>query len=318
MSRTVKPFDSDPHIDAAAYWLVLQQSGSLDQQQQQRFKQWLAADKKNREAWHKAQRLSGMLRNVPSDISRSVLGLQQTSKRNFCKALAGLMVLPVGGWWLLRDSSTKPEYPQIATVKGEQRQVTLTDGTSVKLNTDSRVAIDYSQNRRNLIVLTGQVMVETAADPQQREFWVTTDHGRVMALGTRFTVSSSVAQTQVAVLEHAVRIHPERHHEYIEIAAGQAVVFTESSIGQPQANALTASAWSRGQIVADDQRLDAFVAELERYHRGMIRVEPAVARLKISGVYQLNDIDGIFNTIEQTLPIRVQRPRPGWIIVSAK
>lgn len=318
MARLPADSELSPHINAAARWLVIHQSGHLTERQQAQFSRWLAEDHKNRTAWDNAQRLAGMFHNVPVELSRNVLGRKQKSKRTFIKALAGLVVVPTAGYWWLNSGQQTAAYPSIATVHGEQRELLLSDGSRLKLNTNSEVAIDYSEQQRRLLLVRGEIMVETAPDALYREFWVSSKHGSVMALGTRFTVSQTDHETRIAVLEHAVRIHPERHHEYLELGAGDTVSFSEHSLGQPETNALAASAWTRGQIVVEDQRLDEFVSELERYYRGVIRLDPVSAQLRISGVYQLNNIEAIFDTLQQTLPVQVDRPRAGWVMISRR
>src|SRR2546427_8064244 len=50
-------------------------------------------------------------------------------------------------------------------------------------------------------------------------------------------------------------------------------------------------AWSRGQLWVDNQRLDDFLAELNRYRPGWLHADPAVAGLRFSGVFPLDEGD---------------------------
>ena len=53
-------------------------------------------------------------------------------------------------------------------------------------------------------------------------------------------------------------------------------------------------------------RLDAFAAELGRYRPGLLRCDPAVAPLRVSGAFQLHDTDAVLAALPATLPVSVR------------
>jgi len=72
----------------------------------------------------------------------------------------------------------------------------------------------------------------------------------------------------------------------------------------------------KGQLIADNQRLSEFLAEVARYRSGIIRVDPAVADLRISGVFQLKNTDQILSSLAGTLPVRISRMTGYWVTVT--
>ena len=78
-----------------------------------------------------------------------------------------------------------------------------------------------------------------------------------------------------------------------------------------------ASAWQRGLLVAERWRLGDFLEEVARYRAGVLRCDPAVAGLMISGVYPLQDTDAILQSVSQALPVQVRMITPYWVTVSA-
>jgi len=76
-----------------------------------------------------------------------------------------------------------------------------------------------------------------------------------------------------------------------------------------------ADAWARGQLVADEQRLGDFLAELGRYRPGLLRVDPRIAGLRLSGVFPLADTDRILDTLPSVLPVRLQWRTRYWVTV---
>ena len=84
------------------------------------------------------------------------------------------------------------------TATGEQRTMTLADGSQVQLNTDSAISIDYQPDRRIVHVLKGEAAFSVARDPR-RPFSVEAKGGSTTALGTRFIVDRHADRTQVTL-----------------------------------------------------------------------------------------------------------------------
>ncbi|MBR8657942.1 iron dicitrate transport regulator FecR, partial [Achromobacter sp. Marseille-Q0513] len=74
-----------------------------------------------------------------------------------------------------------------------------------------------------------------------------------------------------------------------------------------------AASWSRGVLVADAWRLDDFLAELGRYRPGLLRCDPAVADLRVSGVFPLRDTDRALHNLERGLPVTVVYRTRYWV-----
>lgn len=159
--------------------------------------------------------------------------------------------------------------------------------------------------------------METAPDP--RPFLVQTNQGRIRALGTRFTVreisDSRGEQTQVTVLEQAVSNRPALVARETRLAAKQQARFTRTQPPLPTPAPAGEPAWIRGQIVANQQRLEDFIQELARYRPGILRCHPSVAHLRISGVFQINDTDQVLSIVAETLPVQVSRLTDYWVSV---
>jgi len=57
---------------------------------------------------------------------------------------------------------------------------------------------------------------------------------------------------------------------------------------------------------------------LARYRRGVLRCDPAVADLRVSGAFPLADIDGSLRLLEKTLPVRISHVTPFWTTVAPR
>lgn len=94
-----------------------------------------------------------------------------------------------------------------STAIGEQRSVTLADGSTLDLNARSRIRVRYSDQARNVDLLEGQALFRVAKDTT-RPFIVRSDGTNVRAVGTQFDVYRRKSGTTVTVLEGRVAVLP--------------------------------------------------------------------------------------------------------------
>ncbi len=228
----------------------------------------------------------------------------------------------VGSLLVSRTQTWQQTVADYRTGTGEQRAVYLADGTHIMLNTYSAIDVAFDAQHRTIRLITGDILITThpvhtlISDP--RPFIVETAEGCIRALGTRFTVSQRKGRTHVAVLEHAVEVTlaaaPDR--QYI-LPAGQQLSFTRHTLNNATTLDKQTTGWTQGQIIADNIRLGDFITDLGRYRTGLLRCDPAVAELRLSGVFPLDDTDRILETLPSVLPVRVRLLTRYWVIVEA-
>jgi transmembrane sensor len=73
-----------------------------------------------------------------------------------------------------------------------------------------------------------------------------------------------------------------------------------------------AQAWVDGLLIAERMPLGQVLAQLDRYRRGVLRCDPAVAALQVSGSFSLDRPDASLDLLASVLPIRVQRVFGYW------
>jgi transmembrane sensor len=95
--------------------------------------------------------------------------------------------------------------PVYETPLGEQRSITLDDGSSVQLNALSAIRVGYSSEQRSVELVRGQALFEVAKDAG-RPFIVASGTTRVRAVGTQFDVNRKGASTVVTVIEGRVAV----------------------------------------------------------------------------------------------------------------
>jgi transmembrane sensor len=100
-------------------------------------------------------------------------------------------------YWLNRNT--------YATEVGEQRSIALVDGSTIELNSHSRVRIRYSDSQRDVDLLEGQALFQVAHDIA-RPFVVHSGTASVCAIGTQFDVYRKHADIVVTVVEGEVAV----------------------------------------------------------------------------------------------------------------
>ena len=301
------------HVAAqAAEWFVLLHSGEASPSEERAFEQWLARAPEHERAWKRALQVSQHAGSVPPALGAATLR-RTSGRRAAVRALVLLMVAPPAAWLTVRAVPWQRMTATHATATGEQRQLTLADGTRVWLDTQTAIDVAYDATQRLLTLKEGRIFVETAQDGAERPFRVRTDHGMARAIGTRFTVAQGDGSSCVAVTQGAVEVTPRSGDGSVRLEAGQQVRFGKASIGPVTAAQPDAEKWSRGILAVDDMRLDVFLAEVGRYRSGILRCDPAIAHLRITGAFQLRDTDAILQNLTHLLPVQARYRTRYWV-----
>ncbi|MDM0019342.1 FecR domain-containing protein [Variovorax saccharolyticus] len=307
----------------AAEWFVLIQSGECTPRQRGEFETWLAHDPAHARAWQRAIQVSDRAGSVPPALGSPALR-RPRNRREAVRSLMLLMAAAPVGWLAWRLAPWQQWSATHATATGEQRDLLLPDGSRVWLDTASAIDIDFDDTQRLVWLRSGAVLIETARDPgaatgsSARPFLVRTTHGSARAIGTRFIVRDDAQRSQVAVLQGAVEVKTGDGREVRRLQAGQQLGFDASRIEAVRPADPFAGQWARGVLAVDDMRLDSFAAELSRYRSGLLRCEAAVAGLRITGAFQLDDTDAVLRNVARLLPVQVLYRTRYWVTLAPR
>ncbi|WP_338575720.1 FecR family protein [Pseudomonas canadensis] len=312
---------SDELIDSATRWYVLLRSGQATAGDWQRFEQWRAADPRHDALCRQLESRLGMFQ-VPQAQGVSGKVLQQaleasSSRRHVLQvALAGAGVA-VGAALLAKPLGVPLTEltADIRTGTGERRAVTLDDGSELLLNAQSAADIQFDPQRRLVRLREGELLAKVASD-RIRPFLIQTDQTRLRAYGNRFLVRERAGLGQVVALNGAVEIDGQ-NGERLQLAAGHEVHYDHSGFGPVLASSSGATAWVDGFLQVRDRPLAEVIDALRPYHNGVLRLDPAVAGLRVSGLYRLDNPQQILDTLARTLPIHITRRTGLWVTVNA-
>lgn len=312
-------------LQQAAHWYAQLQASNADAATQTAWRAWYEQGDMQRQAWQYVERIGQRFAPLRDDGDGALQALERArsnghSRRQVLRAFSVLGGGALLGWATWQGTplsgvlmAWRADY---RSGIGEIRQIALADGTRVWLNGTSALDTDYRGGSRQLRLLRGEVLIDTASD--SRPFFVDTEQGRLQALGTNFSVQLLDGQTRLNVFEGAVRVRTHDGSESRVVQAGQQLVFSGTRIDAPQPASLQRQSWSKGNLVADDTTLGQLIDELQAHHRGHLGLAPEIANLRVMGTYPLGDSDQVLDMLESVLPIRVQRPLPWWTTVEAR
>jgi transmembrane sensor len=304
-------------VDRAIAWLTLLNSGQAGEHEHGQYRQWRAADPQHALAASRLEQMFAHFDGLQATPAKKALDAVAAKKRRpaLASAIAMLAVVLVSAAGLyVGQSEWRVWLADYRTGAGERRTIELADHSRLTLNGESAVDIHYSADGRRVTLLRGEMRVDVAHidDPASQPFVVSTRDGTARALGTRFIVRRDAGSTLVTVLESAVQASAADGNAMQTITAGKQAVITRDTVSTPQyIDADQAAAWTGGRFVADNTPLSEVLEALGHYRSGMLRYDAEqAARLRVSGVFSLDDSDRTLDALQSALPIRVRRYTP--------
>ncbi len=305
--------------DQAIEWVILLHSGSATKADKQQAQQWRNRSPSHQAAYQEAEQLWQEMGRVLQARKTESPIKPATQKRKMLSHVAIGLAATVLISTLITQFSTITDLwlSDYHTSVGEQKNITLSDGSQVMLNTDTALAIDWQSDRRYIKLLHGQAQFTVAHDAK-RAFEVETDDAVVKALGTIFEVLAEAQDTRITVVEHAVSIKASQDTDYnknIRIEAGQQARYSRSKGLETieTVNLKQNSAWQRGKLLVKNQVLVDVIADLNRYYQGKILItDDKLSQLRVSGAFPLNDYDTVMAMLEHSLPLKVGHITP-WL-----
>ena len=240
---------------------------------------------------------------------------------------ASLVVLSMGllfvSGYFQSDSGTLPV--QIyETELGEQKALRMPDGSNIRMNTASKLKVEYETSARIVYLEQGEAFFDVQADGQ-RPFMVETPKGVITAVGTAFAVRLGELDMQVTVNEGVVKLSrrqqdetnandvssPLVQEEPVMLAAGQTASFDKklNSIATLEPRKIIQRlAWRDGMLIFEGDTLESVINEVSRYTPIAIHIsDPVLEQLRIGGYFRIGEIDSLLKALETGFGVRVEQ-----------
>jgi len=219
------------------------------------------------------------------------------------KLAAGALVLGIAGVAAVKISEHNAGTGYATTV-GAQQHVTLEDGSSVDLNTNTMIHVHYSEGRRAVSLDRGEAVFNVAHDAS-RPFEVTAAGVISRAVGTRFSVrlhegdvvETIVADGRVLVLRESSVLSGTLNPTPIgrTLSKGERLVADARSARITRIGMVGVERqlqWTLGKVTFNGERLEDVIRDLNRYITRPLEIrDPALRRTPIGGAFDTRNAD---------------------------
>lgn len=290
-------------------------SGHWTADEQVELDRWLSSSPANAAAYDRVARLwadAGSLKRTAFTQRVPPEGRRASLSRPVLAAIV-VAVLIVPAWLALRDWR-QSDLVAVTTLRGERRQIQLSDGSRLVLDANSEIEMQIDRRTRRIVLRRGEIYVEVAPGSSRR-LEVLAGSGRILDIGTRFDVELLHDTVHTTVLDGRIAVGTRRGEVVVEAgrAGGYDVDGTLFAVTEaPRQPTL----WQTGQRRFDGASLEDVLERLARYHGVTFQIaDESVKTLRVSGTFRMTDLDVILETLAQALPIEVRRLNDGRITV---
>ena len=324
----------------AAEWIARRYAG-LSPEEQHEFQRWRAVDPRHHatfteleETWRALDRVRAPGEKRFGSDPDILAPRRPRWARRFAPAFAAAAAVVLAGavWWRTASPDRASYASAVATAVGEFQQIELPDGSTLRVNTDTRLEIAYSASERRVRLTLGEAFF-TVAKSHARPFFVEANGVAVRAVGTAFNVRLHAQTVEVLVTEGRVRVADSARGESLIVArsaersageppllvAGErAVVAAPSTAGEARSPVVAdrvaapdlarVLAWQERRLEFVAAPLAEIVAEFNRYNRMQLIVEGAgLAAERFGGSFRADQPDTLVRLLETRFGLRAER-----------
>ena len=220
-----------------------------------------------------------------------------------------------------------------ATAIGQQRTITLADGSVARLNTNTRLSVDYGERYRDIRLHAGEAHF-TVVPNGDRPFRVYAGNGLIQATGTAFAVHIRDGDLDVLVTEGSVEIATTGNgrrpadglggdpaidalHVLGTLRVGQQATIRRSGERYGPIDEIRTVepieiekrlGWRDGLLTFAGDPLEQVVAVISRYTTVTVDIpDPEVRAIRIGGRIAVGETDAMIAALETNFGLRVTR-----------
>lgn len=199
--------------------------------------------------------------------------------RKFKQIAAAIIIIMLSIWvgMELEKQNPKLQYTEVISPAGQKTRIILPDSSIVLLNGNSKIKYSQFFNEKDRKVeLTGEGYFDVRKDAS-RSFIVSTNELRVKVFGTAFNIKAYDNDVDVEISLKSGSIGIDRNDdEVLRLSPGEMAIFDKE--GQTflveKVDADLVSAWTRDEMVFEENSFNEIIKYLERWYGVQIQVAP--------------------------------------------
>lgn len=191
-------------------------------------------------------------------------------------------------------------YNRIVVPRGGEYQMTLSDGTRVWLNSDSKLEFPVIfRGKERVVRLSGEAYFQVKRN-EAMPFKVMVDQLEVKVLGTSFDIYAYDKEIRTTLVEGAVKVTLDG--ESCQLVPGEQAHVKDGHVEVGKVNVFEYIAWKEGKFVFKDKRLEEVLEILGRwYDLEIFYQNTSVKNLHFTGNIQRHaSIDAVLKFLAHT------------------
>ena len=251
--------------------------------------QWLDEDPARQSEFDSAHYLFNAMILHSDELSKMTTpgALEKTSRKSkvrrlvyrYAAAAAAVVIAGLSGVFVEREINYNKMTAQTNVLEvpaGQRMSVTLSDGTQVQLNGNSRIEypVIFSRKQRN-VKLSGEAFFEVKHD-ERHPFIVETFASKVEVLGTRFNVYADEASEyfSTALVDGKVKVTTnDETAEQVVLAPDEMVKFVNNHLVVTKVDAENLISWTEGYVNLADTDFASLMHRFENVYGVKIVIE---------------------------------------------
>jgi len=225
---------------------------------------------------------------------------------------------------LLSVSVGAPNTPyrhQVAAHAQGTRALKLPDGSTLHVNANTRLRINFRSQQRDIYLDQGQFYLEMATD-KERPFWIHAGNARARGVGSGFDVRRGQRQLVLSVAHGQVAFEPEGDpNNATLIEARQQAIFdyAKGTLQQQTLGGEDIADWRSGHLTFRNRELASLVDELSLYRSKPVQLaEGPLAHFKVSGSLDVTDPDALLNALPTLIPVKTVTLEDGQVRIESR
>jgi transmembrane sensor len=306
---------------AASTWTARLDRGPLTPTDDEAFQAWLGGDPRRRGALLRARAVSMMSESAQALGPKFDPIVFEKSKRSRLAGLSRRQALTWTGGAAAAASlaalgvALPAAGAVVSTQRGEIRLAPLKDGSTVLLNTETRIRVRYSDGQRLVVLLSGEAYFSVARD-EKRPFVVEVNGRRLTTAQAGFRVRK-LDRDPVDVLVNQGLVDVAAPNganvgDRLALGGNTRLTLSDRAAERPQAvgpEAVTRElAWREGKLAFEGETLEQAADTFARYSAVRIQIrDPGLAREPVTGLFAANDPVGFSRAIARVFDARLEQ-----------
>jgi transmembrane sensor len=287
--------------DEAADWVAKLRAGDCTLHDERAFRTWLTADPTHAVAFEAMHATWEIAAALPRDPARFGYRPPRRMARREFVWTAGAIALAGGAFATWQGAAAEIYETRV----GEQKHITLPDGSLMFLDTETRVSFRMHDGLRLMLLSSGRVNLRVAPD-SRRPFRAEVREQSITTNQSRFDMLDYGHMTSIVLIDGqaSVEINRAGDDRKLSLQAGERLRVSKAGVSRDRPNLSPLLAWQRGQVVFENSTLEQAASELNRYSdTKLATADPVVASWRVSGVFPVGDNFAFVKAVSKFLPL---------------